>query len=108
MIQKLGIDHGNFFVFFEQIIENKNFDNCRPGASYIGLLNDMGMGQSEFMWSVRGNPNIKKVFSQIWNSDELLVSFDGAGCFRNWHFNPQWRTLDTWYHCDQVNDVQRT
>ncbi len=55
------------------------------------------------MWSVRGNPNIKKVFSRIWNSNELCVSFDGAGCFRDWHLNIKWKTAGNWYHCDQVN-----
>jgi hypothetical protein len=66
-------------------------------------LNSLGIGQSEFLWSVRGNPNIKKVFSHIWDSNELFVSFDGAGCFRNWHINKDWKTAGGWYHCDQVN-----
>lgn len=70
----------------------------------IGLLNQFDIGQSEFLWSIRGNPNVKKVFAQIWNSNELCVSFDGAGCFRNWHLNPKWKTVGGWYHCDQVND----
>ncbi|CAF4299343.1 unnamed protein product [Rotaria sp. Silwood2] len=72
-----------------------------PGTPHLGLLNDEGMGQSEFMWFIRGNPNIKKVFSHIWNSNELFVSFDGASCFRNWHLNTKWRTTSSWYHCDQ-------
>jgi hypothetical protein len=54
------------------------------------------------MWFVRGNSNIKKVFSRIWDSNELCVSFDGAGCFRNWHLNIDWKTSGGWYHCDQV------
>jgi hypothetical protein len=66
-------------------------------------LNDQGIGQSEFLWAVRGNPNIKKVFSRIWNSDELFVSFDGAGCFRDWRLDIKWKTAGGWYHCDQVN-----
>lgn len=74
----------------------------RPGSTEIGLLNDFGIGQSEFMWYLRGNPNVKKVFSQIWKSDELCVSFDGAGCYRDWHINPTWKTQGAWYHCDQV------
>jgi hypothetical protein len=75
----------------------------RPGSSDIGLLNDHGIGQSEFMWYIRGNPNVKKVFSYIWNSNELFTSFDGAGCYRNWYFNKKWKTKSGWYHCDQVN-----
>lgn len=76
----------------------------RPGIPDVGLLNQYDIGQSEFLWSVRGNPNVKKVFSRIWKSDELCVSFDGAGCFRNWYLNKDWKTDGSWYHCDQVND----
>ena len=74
----------------------------RPGLTELGIINDFGIGQSEFMWFIRGNPNVKKVFYEIWNSDELFVSFDGAGCFRDWHLNPDWKTDSGWYHCDQV------
>ncbi|CAF1152550.1 unnamed protein product [Adineta ricciae] len=79
----------------------ETWDEPWPGSFEIGLLNTLGIGQSEFMWHIRGNPNVKKVFSHIWNSNELCVSFDGAGCFRNWHINPEWKTRGGWYHCDQ-------
>jgi hypothetical protein len=76
----------------------------RPGSPDIGLINDYGIGQSEFLWYIRGNRNVKKIFSSIWNSDELFTSFDGAGCYRNWHINEEWKTMGGWYHCDQVNN----
>ncbi|CAF1065447.1 unnamed protein product [Adineta ricciae] len=81
--------------------DSKTWNKNWPGLNELGIINDYGMGQSEFMWFVRGNPNVKKVFSEIWNSDELFVSFDGAGCFRDWHLNPDWKTDSGWYHCDQ-------
>ena len=71
--------------------------------AHVGLLNGRGIGQSEFLWFIRGNPNVKHVFSRIWNSNELCVSFDGAGCFRDWRLNEQWKTSGAWYHCDQVS-----
>lgn len=74
----------------------------RPGSPEVGIINDHGIGQSEFLWYIRANPNVKKIFSSIWNSNELCVSFDGAGCYRNWHRNAQWKTQSGWYHCDQV------
>ncbi|UJR20781.1 hypothetical protein I4U23_023894 [Adineta vaga] len=79
----------------------ETWDKNWPGITDIGLLNDYGIGQSEFMWYIRANPNVKKVFSQIWNSDELFVSFDGVGCYRNWFLNKNWKTRNGWYHCDQ-------
>jgi hypothetical protein len=86
-----------------QILKQKS----RPGSVDIGLLNDYGIGQSEFMWHIRGNPNVKKVFSYIWNSNKLFTSFDGAGCYRNWYLNKNWKTKSGWYHCDQVNQFQK-
>ena len=53
------------------------------------------------MWNVRSNRNIKKVYSHIWNTNELLVSFDGCGIFRNYHHDSAWRTTTGWYHVDQ-------
>jgi hypothetical protein len=58
------------------------------------------------MWNIRSNRNVKRVYSQIWNTDQLLVSFDGCGVFRNWHYNPKWKTNGGWYHVDQ-NPIQK-
>lgn len=73
-----------------------------PGLKHVGIIPHDGIPHSQFMWSVRGNPNVKKVFSQIWKTSELIVSFDAAGCFRDWHIDPTWKTITGWYHCDQV------
>lgn len=53
------------------------------------------------MWNIRSNRSVKKVFAQIWNTNELLVSFDGCGVFRDWRYNPQWKTKGGWFHVDQ-------
>jgi hypothetical protein len=94
---------GKFMKKFNRLFEVKE-RMSRPGSTDIGLINDYGIGQSEFLWYIRGNQNVKKVFSSIWNSDELFTSFDGAGCYRNWHLNETWKTKSGWYHCDQVNN----
>ncbi|CAF3658172.1 unnamed protein product [Rotaria sp. Silwood1] len=53
-----------------------------------------------------GNPNVKKIFAQLWQTNELLVSFDAVGCFRDWHWNSAWKTISGWYHCDQ-NPIEK-
>lgn len=82
--------------------DTKTWDIAWPGLTHVGIMPDDGIGHSQFMWSIRGNPNVKKIFSYIWKTSELLVSFDAAGSFRNWHINPKWKTISGWYHCDQV------
>ena len=53
------------------------------------------------MWSVRANRHVKRVYSQVWNTNALLVSFDGCGLYRDWRHNPEWKTKSAWYHVDQ-------
>ena len=73
----------------------------RPGINSHGVINDCGIGQSDFMWKIRANRNIKRIYAQIWNNNALLVSFDGCGVFRDWRYERQWKTKAGWYHVDQ-------
>ncbi|CAF1003491.1 unnamed protein product [Didymodactylos carnosus] len=66
-----------------------------------GIIWNGGIGQSHFLWYIRGLPNVKKVFSTIWNDDKLLVSYDGCSVFRPSAYNPTWQTEGGWYHVDQ-------
>ncbi len=78
----------------------------RPGINSHGVVNNCGVGQSDFMWNIRSNRNIKRVYSQIWNTNQLLVSFDGCGLYRDWRYNSKWKTKAGWYHVDQ-NPIQK-
>jgi hypothetical protein len=85
---------------------NSRFSTLRPRKSSFGVINDCGIGQSDFMWSVRANRQIKRIFARIWNTRDLLVSFDGCGVFRDWRYDPVWKTSAGWYHVDQ-NPIQK-
>ncbi|KAJ9101873.1 hypothetical protein QFC21_003213 [Naganishia friedmannii] len=43
-----------------------------------GLYNALGVGHEDLLWRIRLEPALIDVFSKIWGTDELLVSFDGA------------------------------
>ncbi|CAF1074603.1 unnamed protein product [Didymodactylos carnosus] len=97
-----------FWDFLEQAAHNQidrdkhdTWDNHWPARPLSGVISQHGIGQSKFLWNVRNNRNVKKIFSNIWQTDELLVSFDGAGCFRDWSFNQSWKTEGGWIHVDQ-------
>lgn len=47
-------------------------------------------GHSDFLWFVRGLPNVRKVWEMIHRTDDLLVSFDGASLYRPWGIDPEW------------------
>jgi len=73
----------------------------RPSFSTHGVINGSGIGQSDFLWNIRSNRQVKRVFAHIWNDQNLLVSFDGCGVFRDWRYNPTWKTNGGWNHVDQ-------
>ncbi|KAG7528265.1 hypothetical protein FFLO_06297 [Filobasidium floriforme] len=43
-----------------------------------GLYNDLAVGHEDLLWSIRAEPELIKIFAELWGTDELLVSFDGA------------------------------
>jgi hypothetical protein len=47
-----------------------------PVVSKINTFNHSGVTHERFMWDIRLEPEIINVFSRLWNTDELLVSFD--------------------------------
>ena len=49
-----------------------------PGGPGSGIMGNFGVGQNSAMWHVRGVPKVKQVFADIYGTDELLTSFDGA------------------------------
>lgn len=78
-----------------------NFE--RIGCVGTGIIDGSGIGQSDFMWHLRSLPHVRQAFAHIWNTEELLVSFDAASVFRPWRqeqLNLS-RTHGGWYHLDQ-------
>ena len=59
------------------------------------------MNHSKFCWNTRILPNIKKAFTKIWNTNELLVSYDAINVFRPYKWYPEWLTKSNWWHVDQ-------
>lgn len=66
-----------------------------------GIVHGAGVGQSELQWFVRTRPSVRGAFERIWDTKELLSSFDGANVFRPWHSGAFPRTLGGWFHVDQ-------
>lgn len=72
----------------------------RIGSVQNGIINGGGMGQSDFLWYLRTLPKVRKIFTEIWGTDDLLVSFDSAGIFRPWNHGFR-KTICGWWHVDQ-------
>jgi len=72
-----------------------------PADPKTGIIWRYGAGQSPFSWYIRTRPKVKAVFSAIWETDDLLTSFDGFNVFRPWQNKPEWKTQPSWFHLDQ-------
>ena len=83
-------------------------DERWPTLAHGGLIPGHGVGQTACMWHVRSAPRIKQAFAAVWETEELLVSFDAMALWRPWQYNPTWRTNAgaSWMHIDQ-NPITR-
>ncbi|HEY4941490.1 MAG TPA: phytanoyl-CoA dioxygenase family protein [Rhizomicrobium sp.] len=78
-------------------------DDRWPTAVHGGILPGHGIGHSAAQWFIRAVPNVKTSFAAIWDTDDLLVSFDGMALWRPWAIRPEWKTNrgGSWLHIDQ-------
>lgn len=68
------------------------------------LIQQWSIGHAHFIWELRQNPKILRIFSELWSvpEEQLIVSFDGA----SFHMPPEktnlgWFRGTTWFHTDQ-------
>lgn len=62
-----------------------------------GIIQHLEIGHCQAVWDVRLNERVQEVFAQIYGTNDLLVSFDGACIMQPWHrFGKK-----SWAHMDQ-------
>jgi len=76
------------------IINGKEKSGTGEGSSVVVRT---GIGQSNFCWSVRGDPQVRQVFECLLETKDLRVSFDSANIF----FGKIQKATKMWWHVDQ-------
>jgi len=61
-----------------------------------GIIKTHNAGHQEHAWYIRTRPNVIDIFQHIWNTKDLIVSFDGM-CY----MSPTDHYEDYWMHTDQ-------
>ena len=56
-------------------------DDRWPTAVHGAILPSYGVGHSAAQWYIRGIPKVGHAFAEVWDTADLLVSFDGV---TNW------------------------
>lgn len=64
------------------------------GGMYFGY----GSNHEKFVWEARTEPKVLDVFTKLWETDELLTSFDGMNITLPRQKDITW---SPWPHCDQ-------
>ncbi|CAK7200160.1 hypothetical protein SEUCBS139899_002851 [Sporothrix eucalyptigena] len=62
---------------FDRDDRNTRKPDQLPFSIRGGLYARYGLAHEQFVWDLRSEPALVDVFSKIWGTDELLVSFDG-------------------------------
>ena len=61
-----------------------------------GIIQHFRIGHAQFIWNLRQNKKIIDIFATLWNTKELLVSFDAMSIMR-----PTYTKSTGWFHTDQ-------
>ena len=77
-----------------------------PGGKKYGSMKSEGAAHQPAAWYLRGLPRLKSVFSQLWGTEDLLVSMDGIIVWRPWRGREDRRPGSSRLHADQ-NPVGR-
>ena len=83
-----------FFKWYNNI---ENLDYLHKTIHVNGIFKLFEIGQQRFCWLARTNEKILSIFKQLWNTDELVVSFDGC-CYYPKDYIGENRY---WTHTDQ-------
>ena len=72
-------------------------DYLHSQIDYHGIFKYFQVGHQRFAWLLRTNPKIINVFKSLWDTDELVVSFDSCCYYPNTYKG----TESYWIHSDQ-------
>jgi len=81
--------------------DEKTWNTNWPDPFSNGIVASDAVGHCKLLWMVRGIPNVKKIYSKIWKTNDLITSFDGFCFHRPYEYNKTWKTKSNWYHLDQ-------
>ena len=77
-----------------------NHEQFHKYMSPNGIYKYHRVGHTKHAWFIRTRPSIQDVFKQIWDTDELVVSFDGSCYVSKDNMNI---TNKIWTHTDQAS-----
>jgi len=84
-------------MFYDWENSVENLEKMHNTIDPHGIFKFHEVGHQEFAWFIRTRPKIIRIFKKLWQTDSLVVSFDGA-CHIPKHFAKRDKI---WTHTDQ-------
>ncbi|GMG40127.1 unnamed protein product [Ambrosiozyma monospora] len=76
------------------------YDNL-PAHSLHNIYALYSVSHEKFFWDLRSEPKIREAFGKVWETDELLVSFDGININFPGATGGLAKSAKSWQHVDQ-------
>ena len=96
---KIRRDDPNTWVSREKCF-NRGLSSYNWPSNGYGIISFYGIAHADFVWRARCEQNIRKIYSTVWQTNELLVSFDGV-CAMLPNSISQASSTSSWFHFDQ-------
>jgi ectoine hydroxylase-related dioxygenase (phytanoyl-CoA dioxygenase family) len=84
--------------FDEWLNDNEQIKKIHDKVSPHGIFKHFEVGHQRHAWYIRTRPKVQDVFKNLWNTDDLVVSFDGS-C---WMRSDIKKRDGVWTHTDQA------
>ena len=78
----------------------ENFDTIHSKISPHGIIKTWGIGQQQHAWFIRTQPEVQQIFKDFYETDDLIVSYDGS-CYIT-HDLYKKKKDNCWTHTDQA------
>jgi ectoine hydroxylase-related dioxygenase (phytanoyl-CoA dioxygenase family) len=88
-----------FYEWYNTIDTSNNIDYLHKKLNPHNIFKYHQVGHQRFAWYIRTRKNVQDVFRNIWETDDLVVSFDGACYMKSGENN---FSNNLWTHTDQA------
>ena len=90
-------------LFYEWKDQIPNHDFLHKNIDPHGIYKFFNVGHTRHAWLIRTNNKVQEIFKSLWNTHELIVSFDGC-CYIEKSNN---KKDNCWTHTDQAPNCKK-
>jgi len=98
------LEENEIYQYINDFYQWKNkipqFDKIHKKINPFGICRYHQIGHQPFIWNIRIHPKILKIFQYLWNTEDLIVSYDGVCYIPETQYKNN--SHKSWIHVDQA------